>query len=66
MAVAIAQCTLRHGGLSASDQPAGQVLTSELLAQEIVRTVVGTIGLIAAVPISTALAGFAARPPALR
>jgi uncharacterized membrane protein len=42
-------------------QPVGQVLTSQLIAQEIARSVVGTLGLIAAVPITTALAAFAAR-----
>jgi uncharacterized membrane protein len=34
----------------------GQTLTSQFLAQEIVRSAVGTLGLIAAVPITTALA----------
>jgi uncharacterized membrane protein len=38
----------------------GEALTSQMLAQEIVRSVVGTLGLIAAVPITTALAAFAA------
>ena len=33
----------------------GQVVSSELVATEIVRTLVGSIGLIAAVPITTAL-----------
>jgi uncharacterized membrane protein len=42
-------------------QPLGQVLTTQLMAQEIARSVVGTLGLIAAVPITTALAAFAAR-----
>jgi uncharacterized membrane protein len=42
-------------------QPLGQVLTTQLIAQEITRSVVGTLGLIAAVPITTALAAFAAR-----
>jgi uncharacterized membrane protein len=42
-------------------QPLGQVLTTQLVAQEIARSVVGTLGLIAAVPITTALAAFAAR-----
>jgi uncharacterized membrane protein len=37
-------------------QPLGQVLTSGPIAQEIVRTVVGAIGLIAAVPLTTAIA----------
>ncbi|MFG2041528.1 YibE/F family protein [Dactylosporangium sp. NPDC048998] len=47
--------------LAAGSEPVGEVLTSQLLAQEIVRSVVGTIGLIAAVPITTALAAFTAR-----
>jgi uncharacterized membrane protein len=32
------------------------VLTGELLAQEVLRSAVGTIGLVASVPITTALA----------
>ena len=39
-----------------SPDPFGTVLTSETVAVEIVRTLVGSIGLIAAVPITTALA----------
>ncbi|UWP85073.1 YibE/F family protein [Dactylosporangium fulvum] len=46
--------------LAAGSQPVGQVLTSQLMAQEIVRSVVGTIGLISAVPITTALAAYTA------
>jgi uncharacterized membrane protein len=42
--------------LSAGDRPLGEVLTNPNLAEEIVRSAVGTIGLIAAVPITTALA----------
>ncbi|REE97635.1 YibE/F family protein [Thermomonospora umbrina] len=42
--------------LSIGEQPLGQVLTGPILAQEIVRSVAGTLGLIAAVPITTALA----------
>lgn len=38
-----------------------EMLKSEQLTQEIVRSVVGTLGLIAAVPITTALAAFAIR-----
>ena len=34
----------------------GQILTGELVAQEVVRTLVGAIGIVAAVPLSTALA----------
>jgi uncharacterized membrane protein len=45
---------------AAGTTPAGELLTSELIAQELVRSAVGTIGLITAVPITTALAAFAA------
>ncbi|MEU0480950.1 YibE/F family protein [Streptosporangium sp. NPDC006013] len=45
--------------ISVGDQPIGEVLTNPVIAQEIVRSVVGTIGLIAAVPITTALAALA-------
>jgi hypothetical protein len=38
----------------------GEVLTGEILAEEIVRTLVGSIGLIASVPITTALAAWVA------
>ena len=41
-----------------SNQPIGSVLTSEVVAVEIVRTLVGSIGLVASVPITTALAAF--------
>ncbi|WP_433305151.1 YibE/F family protein [Actinoplanes sp. CA-030573] len=41
-------------------QPLSQVLTGELLAQEILRSAVGTIGLVASVPITTALAALVA------
>lgn len=42
--------------LSIGRQPLGEVLTGPALATEIVRSVAGTLGLIAAVPITTALA----------
>jgi uncharacterized membrane protein len=42
--------------LATGTAPVGQVLTGELLAQEILRSAVGTIGLVASVPITTALA----------
>ncbi|MEW2359131.1 YibE/F family protein, partial [Spirillospora sp. NPDC029432] len=42
--------------LSIGRQPLGEVLTGPALATEIVRSAAGTIGLIAAVPITTALA----------
>jgi uncharacterized membrane protein len=43
-----------------SNRPLGDVLTGELVAQEIVRTLVGSIGLVAAVPVTTALTAFVA------
>lgn len=39
-----------------SELPLGQVFNSEVVAAEVVRTLVGTIGLISAVPLTTALA----------
>ena len=39
-----------------SDQGLGRVLTSDVVATEIVRTLVGSIGLVASVPLTTALA----------
>jgi uncharacterized membrane protein len=42
--------------VTAGNQPIGELLTSQFLAQEIVRSAVGTIGLVASVPITTALA----------
>ena len=39
-----------------ADTPLSQTLTSEVVAQEIVRTLVGSIGLVASVPITTGLA----------
>lgn len=44
--------------ITADSQPLGQVLTAPLIAQELVRSAVGTLGLIAAVPITTALAAY--------
>jgi uncharacterized membrane protein len=46
--------------ISAGGQDVSDVLTSQLLGQEIVRAVVGTIGLVAAVPITTALGALVA------
>jgi uncharacterized membrane protein len=48
-----------------SNRPLDQVLTGEVVAQEIVRTLVGSVGLVAAVPITTALTAFVAsrHPP---
>ena len=42
--------------LTSSPQPLSNVLTSEVIAAEIVRTLVGSIGLVASVPVTTALA----------
>ena len=47
---------------AAADQPLGMVANSELIAIEIVRTLCGSIGLVAAVPITTALAAVVLRP----
>ena len=47
--------------LAAADRPLGEVITAPLLAQEVVRGVVGTIGLILAVPLTTALAALTVR-----
>jgi hypothetical protein len=44
-----------------SNRNLGDVLTGELVAQEIVRTLVGSIGLVASVPITTLLAAMIAR-----
>jgi uncharacterized membrane protein len=43
-----------------SDQSLGTVANTEVVAVEIVRTLVGSIGLVAAVPLTTALAAFLA------
>jgi len=47
-------------------QPVSQLLTGEFLAQEIMRSAVGTIGLVASVPITTALAALVADLPVAR
>jgi uncharacterized membrane protein len=52
--------------IAAGNQPVSEVLTSEALTEEIIRSGVGTIGLITAVPITTALAALAARPAATK
>ena len=46
--------------ITTSANPLEQILTNQLVANEIVRSIVGTIGLISAVPITTALAALAA------
>ncbi|WP_433412193.1 YibE/F family protein [Microtetraspora malaysiensis] len=45
---------------SVGEQPLGDVLRNPIVAQEIIRSIVGTLGLIAAVPITTALAALTA------
>ena len=45
----------------ALDDPVGQVVSDQLVATELVRSAVGTIGLVAAVPITTLLASLTAR-----
>jgi uncharacterized membrane protein len=52
--------------IAASSEPIGDLLTGEFLTQEILRSAVGTIGLVASVPITTALAALVAdlRPAA--
>lgn len=45
---------------SLSGRTLGEILTAQEVAQEVVRTLVGSIGLVAAVPITTALATFVA------
>jgi uncharacterized membrane protein len=42
--------------IASSSLPVGQLLTSEFITEEILRSAVGTIGLVASVPITTALA----------
>jgi uncharacterized membrane protein len=42
--------------IATSNRPLHRILTNELIAQEIVRSAVGMLGLVAAVPITTALA----------
>ena len=45
----------------ANSEPLGGVLTDQVVAQEIVRSAVATLGLVAAVPVTTALAAFGTR-----
>ncbi|AXI78674.1 YibE/F family protein [Peterkaempfera bronchialis] len=45
---------------SISQRDVGSVATSEIVAEEIVRTLVGSIGLVASVPVTTALAALVA------
>jgi uncharacterized membrane protein len=50
---------------AAGNTPVGELLTSQLISQELVRSAVGTIGLVAAVPITTALAALLASRTAI-
>lgn len=51
--------------LVAGDGSLGQIVSDQVVAQEIVRSVIGTLGIIAAVPVTTALAALlASRVPA--
>lgn len=43
-----------------ADRPVGDILTGSLVAEEIVRTLVGAVGLVASVPITTGLAALVA------
>ncbi|MGH2786448.1 MAG: YibE/F family protein [Actinomycetota bacterium] len=45
---------------SISNRPVAELLTTEVMAEEIVRTLVGSIGLVASVPVTTGLAAIAA------
>ncbi|TKK87542.1 YibE/F family protein [Herbidospora galbida] len=47
--------------ISVGNEPLGEVLAGPVVAQELVRSMVGTIGLVAAVPITTALAALTCR-----
>jgi uncharacterized membrane protein len=46
--------------LSLQTEPAGILLNREFLATEVVRTIVGSMGIVASVPLTTALAVIAA------
>jgi uncharacterized membrane protein len=46
---------------SVSGQSFGTLITAQDVAQEVVRTLVGSIGLVAAVPITTLIAAVVAR-----
>ena len=45
---------------SVSGRSLGEILTAQQVAQELVRTLVGSIGLVAAIPVTTAVAAFVA------
>ncbi|MFD4671164.1 YibE/F family protein [Lentzea sp. NPDC058450] len=46
--------------ISLAGRSMGEILTAQQIAQEIVRTLVGSIGLVAAIPVTTALAAWVA------
>jgi hypothetical protein len=46
--------------ISLAGRSMGEILTAQQIAQEIVRTLVGSIGLVAAIPVTTALAALVA------
>ncbi|SHM21591.1 YibE/F family protein [Cryptosporangium aurantiacum] len=50
--------------ISVSGQSLSSLVTGQSIASELVRALVGTIGLVASVPITTALAALVAEPPA--
>jgi uncharacterized membrane protein len=49
----------------ANSDSLGGVVTDQIIAQEVVRSVVATLGLVAAVPVTTALAAFSVRRTAV-
>jgi uncharacterized membrane protein len=52
--------------ISLYDQPLGQTLTAGEIAEEVVRTLVGSIGLVAAIPLTTAIAALVVTAGAVR
>jgi len=51
--------------LSIYPEPLGTTLNREIIAEEVVRTLVGSLGLLAGVPLTTLIAAFLVRPPRL-
>ena len=49
--------------LSIYTEPLGTTLNREIIAEEVVRTLVGSLGLLAGVPLTTLIAAFLVRPP---
>ncbi|MDO5032776.1 YibE/F family protein [Corynebacterium sp.] len=50
--------------ISAAERPAAQILSSDLVATEVLRSLTGAMALTLAVPLSTAIAAFTMRSPA--